>query len=113
MVFMPEWNTILFGDGYFVYDGSYYKNTDSGIIRNILFWGIVGWILSYVTTLYSIVSVKRKDKFLCLLILFVFAAFEYKGDVYYEFIVLFLSASFVDSIVGRLYADRNANLEVK
>lgn len=102
-----------FGDGYFVYDGSYYKNTDSGIIRNILFWGIVGWILSYVTTLYSIVSVKRKDKFLCLLILFVFAAFEYKGDVYYEFIVLFLSASFVDSIVGRLYADRNANLEVK
>lgn len=103
MVFMPEWKTILFGDGYFVYKDHYYMNTDSGIMRNILFWGIIGWVLTYTMTLYSIISIKVQNRLLCLLVLGVFIAFEYKGDVYYEFVSILLSASFVDSITNRLY----------
>ncbi|MCM1439639.1 MAG: hypothetical protein NC131_10655 [Roseburia sp.] len=104
MVFMPKWETILFGDGYFTLNGLYYMETDSGIMRNILFWGIIGMIISYGMTIYSIWDLKRKNWLLCILMLFTFAVFEYKGDVYYEFVALLLSASFIESMRNRKYA---------
>ena len=103
MVFMPSWKTIFLGDGYFMYNGSYYMQTDSGIVRNFLFWGILGAFFSYSMTLYSIMDLKKKSTLLCLLILCVFIVFEYKGDVYYEFVSLLLAASFVDSMSNKLY----------
>lgn len=97
-IFVPEWKTILLGDGFFTYRGSYYMNVDSGIVRNFLFWGILGAAVSYFTTIYSILEIKKNDKLLCLLMIFVFCVFEVKGDVYYEFIALFLAISFVETI---------------
>ncbi len=35
---------------------------------------------------------------LFLLVIGSFAAFEYKGDMYYEYITLFLSVSFVETL---------------
>lgn len=77
-----------FGDGYFMDGNKYYKDTDVGFIRNILFWGIIGAILSYSATIYAIWGFGKLDKLLVLQLLIVFLAFEYKGDVYYEFLPL-------------------------
>lgn len=98
MYFLPEWKTILWGDGYFTLNGSYYMETDSGIMRNMLFWGIIGGFFSYFTTIYSMWSLKKKDVLLFLLFFGAFILFEYKGDTYYEFITLFYVISFVESI---------------
>lgn len=95
MVFMPDWRTILMGDGYFTQNGTYYMHTDSGIMRNILFWGLLGAIVSYGMTLYSLVELRRKSWVLYLAVLVVFAVFEYKGDVYYEFASIFFALSFI------------------
>ncbi len=97
-MFVPEWKTLLLGDGFFTYKGNYYMNVDSGIVRNFLFWGILGAGVSYFTTIYSILEIKKNDKLLCLLMICVFCIFELKGDVYYEFITLFLAISFVETI---------------
>ena len=86
MLFMPEPETLIHGDGYYVYEGHYYKKTDLGIMRNVLYWGIPGAILSYGTTLYGLMDAKRKSRALLIAIIIAFAIFEYKGDTYYEII---------------------------
>ena len=97
MVFRPEFNTVLFGDGYYTQNGHYYMQTDSGIMRNILFWGIIGMVLSYGMTIYSIFELKKRDIFLLLLIIGAFMAFEYKGHVYFDFVALMLAFTFIDT----------------
>lgn len=98
MVFMPKFNTILMGDGYYTYAGHYYMRTDSGIMRNILFWGISGAVISYSMTIYLILETRKNNWLLCILLMICFVAFEYKGEVYYEFAALFLGLSFIESI---------------
>lgn len=98
MYFLPGWKTILCGDGYFTLNGSYYMKTDSGIMRNILFWGILGCIFSYFTTLYSMWGLKKKNIMLFLMLCGTFILFEYKGDTYYEFITLFYVITFIDTM---------------
>lgn len=98
MVFMPDFKTIIWGDGYFMQDGHYYMRTDSGIMRNVLFWGIVGVIITYGLTIYSLIELKKRDILLFLLILGSFIAFEYKGHVYYEFVSLMAAMAFVETL---------------
>lgn len=105
--FMPDLDTILFGDGYYTFEGKYYMGTDSGIMRNILFWGIAGALVSYGAALCAVWDVRRKSVLLFLLVIGSFAAFEYKGDMYYEFIVLFLSASFMETLGMRQKGNKN------
>lgn len=46
MYFPLEEKTILFGDGYYTNtDGSYYMRTDAGYMRNLLYFGIPGFVL--------------------------------------------------------------------
>lgn len=96
--FMPDWETIFFGDGYYTFEGTYYMGTDSGVMRNVLFWGIAGALVSYGATFCAVWDVRRKSLLLFFLIIGSFAAFEYKGDMYYEYITLFLSVSFVETL---------------
>lgn len=67
MYFSLDIKTILFGDGYYTdQNGSYYKNTDSGYMRNILFYGIFGMIyIIYTQCLFlkSIFSIKNYKLF--------------------------------------------------
>lgn len=109
MIFMPKLSTILFGDGYYTMDGHYYMGTDSGVMRNILFWGVLGAIISYGITISAIFETKHKNLLLCLLLLFCFAAFEFKGDVYYEFSSLFIGLSFFESIRNRFQGKQLAD----
>ena len=44
--------------------------------------------MSYSATIYAIWGFGKLDKLLVLQLLIVFLAFEYKGDVYYEFLPL-------------------------
>lgn len=81
-------STLIHGDGKFREDGHYYMQTDAGFVRNILFWGIIGGMLSYGVTLYSIFETKKVHPLLMTQLLITFLAFEYKGDVYYEFITI-------------------------
>lgn len=114
MVFMPEWNTFLYGDGYFTQGNHYYMQTDSGITRNILFWGLFGTAILYGTTLYSSLELRKKSELLWILILGTFLAFEYKGDVSYEYTTLFLAVSFIESMRRKYvnnYSERSHFLE--
>jgi hypothetical protein len=46
MYFPISWMTFLFGDGrYLMADGSYYRYTDAGYMRHILYYGIFGQLL--------------------------------------------------------------------
>lgn len=98
MVFMPEASTILLGDGLYTQDGHYYMYTDSGIMRTILFWGMLGFTLSY-GMVFCILAQTRKFSWLFfVLLLGALAAFEYKGHMYYDFASLVLAFSFIDSM---------------
>ncbi|MBR1796131.1 hypothetical protein IJ765_02630 [Candidatus Saccharibacteria bacterium] len=95
-----EGTTLLVGDGYYTEeDGHYYMRTDAGFVRNVLFWGLIGALISYGTTLYSIFTLFRLNKLLVLQILILFIAFEYKGAAYYEFlpIMFILNTAMYDS----------------
>ena len=98
MVFVPEIRTIVLGDGRFTQYGHYYMNTDSGIVRNILFWGLGGALVSYGMTLFSFARLWKRNELLALLLMTIFAVFEVKGDVYYEIVTLLLAISFIDEV---------------
>lgn len=96
MIFFPEWKTFLWGDGYYTdpSTGLYYRGTDSGFMRQILFWGIGATILVYVYAVYNLRSffIRNGWKFVFLLLIS-FAIYEFKGEEYYEIVPLFFMLS--------------------
>lgn len=46
MYWMPDIKTFLLGDGFYTVNSDYYMKTDSGIMRPILFYGVINYILS-------------------------------------------------------------------
>lgn len=113
MYFLPDGKTILWGDGYFTKNGGYYMGTDSGIMRNILFWGIIGGFLSYFTTVYCMWDLRKKNIVFFLMFCVAFILFEYKGDTYYEFITLFYVIAFMDTKETKKLPDLETGLEKK
>ena len=97
MIFMPSSKTVLFGDGRYVdaSAGTYYMRTDSGFMRQILFWGIRGTLLTYICWLHSLVVIKR-DWILKIMLLVMCILFEIKGELYYEMIPLFVIVAMID-----------------
>lgn len=81
-------DTVMYGDGRYTNDGLYYMNTDVGFLRNILFWGLIGFILSYGLTVYEIMGLRRISKVLMIQAFTVFLMFEYKGAAYYVLLPL-------------------------
>jgi len=48
MYFTVDWQTFVLGDGRYINpDGSYYRYTDAGYMRNILFYGIFGTMILF------------------------------------------------------------------
>lgn len=93
MIFIPEFRTLIVGDGRYVFNNTYYMRTDSGFMRQILFWGLPGTILAYTATLLSMKQFFNTK--MIWLVIISFILFEIKGEVYYEFIPLMLSLSFL------------------
>lgn len=93
MYFMPETQTILIGDGYYTEQGlgSYYKSTDIGFMRNILFFGIFSTITGYFTIIFILIGFKKcfsknKNKIGVMLSMLFFVQiimFEMKGGIHY------------------------------
>ena len=97
MIFMPEGHTLLFGDGRYVdpVTGSYYMRTDSGFMRQILFWGAGITGIMYAFWLYSLSTIKR-DFPIKIMLLIMCVLFEIKGEVYFEMLPLFLIIALID-----------------
>ncbi len=97
MIFMPEGHTLLFGDGRYVdpVTGSYYMRTDSGFMRQILFWGAGITGVMYAFWLYSLSTIKR-DFPMKIMLLIMCVLFEIKGEVYYEILPLFQIIALID-----------------
>ena len=91
MYFLPSDDlTIFFGDGmYTTESGGYYMSTDSGFMRQMLYFGIIGMTLSYGTMFFMLLSLYyflKKNLYYaqgyCSLFLIMFIFMELKGMVY-------------------------------
>ena len=80
--------TLIIGDGRHTEDGHYYMRTDIGYMRIIFFWGLIGAIPTYFLTFRYIYKTRRLSPIVFIQLLITFLIFEYKGDVYYEFLPL-------------------------
>lgn len=94
MYFMPPVKTLLIGDGLYVnpYDNTrYYMDTDAGYMRHVLFYGIVGCVLTailYLLIFYqmfkfsggisNLISIRLFVVFLCIY----FFMSQIKGDLF-------------------------------
>ena len=94
MIYIPEEMTFIFGDGYYTdpVSGGYYKHTDSGIMRPLLYYGFFGIVLFYFLTfllfslLFTLKNIsKTKLFFLFFVFSFSFIIYEIKGSVYTQF----------------------------
>lgn len=108
MIFLPETKTMIWGDGWYVFNNSYYMHTDSGFMRQILFWGLPLTVLSYYATWLSMKSFRGKKVFLLFMIVFIL--FEVKVEVYFEFISWMLSISFLENWRERMERLKGNNL---
>ena len=98
MYWLPSWNTLLVGDGYYNLNDSYYMHTDSGIMRLILYYGIINYLLGWFAVMFVIQTLikkmgmlTRKTKMTIWLILVLFIVlFEIKGETYYKIVSILI-----------------------
>ena len=81
MYFTVEEKTFLVGDGRYINkDGSYYMYTDAGYMRNILYFGILGFVVLFIYQSRFFIW-KNKSMFLENLIIFMYILIMHiKGD---------------------------------
>ncbi|WP_370547739.1 hypothetical protein NMD69_10855 [Edwardsiella tarda] len=102
MPFIPSFKQIVIGDGvYYNDDGGYYGGTDSGIIRQLLYGGILYLTLCFLMQLYFICKVaknwiKRKRLSFIFTSMCIFLTGHIKADVFMYpsltlMLILFLS----------------------
>jgi hypothetical protein len=92
LFFIPDESTIIFGDGLYLVDGVYYKQTDIGFLRVLLYGGIFGSILFYLPFIYLFyLACKYTDrvfgrKFSVLIFFFVCLVFvvNIKGSIFFD-----------------------------
>lgn len=91
MYFMPSLKTMFLGDGYYTDPSGigYYMSTDSGILRLILYWGIIPTLVLY----FCLIGLFRRSVIgnKLIYILVVFALFEFKGEICWYMIPIFLA----------------------
>lgn len=92
MYWIPGFKTVFFGDArYTNADGTYYMHTDTGLMRHMLFFGIINYIIEVIASFIIIQSaigrfgnhfqINRKEQYF-LMFIFVVALglFEFKGE---------------------------------
>lgn len=90
MYFLPSATTLILGDGIYTEYGHYYMHTDVGLMRAILFYGIIGALAGYLivfTILKGIYKINKRINrnmiLLIILLFFLLVFFELKGEVFY------------------------------
>lgn len=59
MYWMPETSTFLFGDGLYTLNGVYYMQTDSSVMRHILYYGFPMYALGLIGMLFALKSIVK------------------------------------------------------
>ena len=103
MYFPIEWDTFFWGDGYYnnPYGAGFYRETDAGYMRQVLFYGVFGSLLLYLFYIALAGKIlnhrlKRDYRIIFLsLILYLFIV-QYKGDI-------LMGSSFCIKIIFILY----------
>lgn len=96
-------DTFLFGDGYYQPKGSYYRGTDVGFLRPLLFWGIWGSIIYYSCFLIILIPIynylikynKKTAGFFVLILLLQNLLYELKGEINLAFINILLGVDYL------------------
>lgn len=95
MYFLPEFSTLLFGDGYYTdpYTGRYYMSTDVGYMRIILYTGIFGMFLLFGLCLYIFcksykAQTKHINKIFIIFTIVLWLVLEGKGESYQRILLL-------------------------
>ena len=98
MYFIPALETVAVGDGRYMEGSLYYKGTDIGWLRPVLYYGLFYTLLGYaaVIRLFFVLKarlweLKRNERNAIILMWFItlFLA-ELKGEIFYEMIALLL-----------------------
>ena len=104
MYWMPQADTFLLGDGYYTFAGKYYMETDSGIMRLMLYFGIINYLMgitAYVLILWAFIKkncefgVCREKIWIFAMLLLMTALFEVKGESFYKMVCIFLPMAFI------------------
>lgn len=115
MYFMPSFKTILFGDGLYMdpITKTYYMQTDVGLIRPVLFWGIIPTTLAYIIGVVTILGICPRSKSnnitsccdnLCLLRIMLFCLmffYELKGEAFHYIIMVIFPLLFIHNNTNR------------
>ncbi|MFY0699747.1 MAG: hypothetical protein JXR04_02955 [Bermanella sp.] len=81
MYFSVSTHTMIFGDGKYVnQDGSYYMGTDSGYMRSILYWGLIGFIPSFISQVLLIFYIFKGYRERLIFLMFILIL-NIKGEV--------------------------------
>ncbi len=96
MLFIPEVKTMLFGDGLYSTADGYYMSTDAGIMRPVLFGGILFATLRYFSV-YAVMiinflkdGVKQEEKKLYFFLFVICFIFEIKGEIIFSCLPIFI-----------------------
>ncbi len=85
MYYLPTLETFFLGDGrYSNADGSYYGYTDAGYMRNILFYGILGFLIILFLQFkaaFTLFKFRNTPKFFFIITIFTMLILHIKGDV--------------------------------
>ncbi|MFD1093967.1 hypothetical protein [Providencia vermicola] len=106
MYFLPDnATTIFFGDGkYTNSDGTYYMHTDSGYMRFMLYFGVLGSLIPYTAFIfflyYTVSRIKGKNKSFFVGIIILSFIYHYKGEIVffnvnYMKIIFLLSLTYI------------------
>lgn len=112
----PSLQTFWFGDGFYTnYDGGYYKYVDPGILRFILFWGIIPSILAYIILLKVIRTSFFNETNTFVMLLIILALFEFKGEICMHSLYIFCAISILSpesSTVRRKYVPKRHTKDI-
>ena len=96
MLFIPETETLLFGDGRYTTPTGYYMSTDAGIMRATLFGGLVFAIIRYLSV-YLVFAIKilkdgqtKADIWLYAWMFLLCFVFEIKGEILFSCLPIFI-----------------------
>lgn len=111
MYFVPEFKTIIIGDGYYTdpITGLYYYNVDIGFLRSILFFGLIPTVIGYLVIIFLLWGMFTKFKenrnkagmMFVTALLFTIILFELKGGTFYFMYPLLLPYYFLLSLESR------------
>ena len=103
MYFWPGIKTFLVGSAFYTdpITGGYYMSTDAGLMRQIIFWGVIPTLIAYITLLISFNGIYRRYRLFVLNTLAIFLVYEFKGDIYQEILPIM--------VVIAIFASREKN----